>query len=252
MACARNAFRAWQGWCSMGTERWRGRERDKLPLPDLPQLQDGECPTCGSTESLAPERIYYKNVHGRFNTGLPDYFRLVIAEQPGPDLRRWGRPYSDDGIGRIPWPEMLENIAAFDEQQLADQARARFLAANFVGGGRNWDGTFGYSMEAPKTPPDPAIVAIGLEILKDRWPQIAGPELAAMTRPLGFTGRRKRKLLVWADTKTTPPWGSWTKLSIRLPERRKFTIFRNAVNAAIAPMQVDHIEFKTTVPARFL
>jgi len=81
-----------------------------------------------------------------------------------------------------------------------------------------------------------------IEILRDQWPEIAGPDLCEITRPLRFTGAKKRRLVVDADHTKTPPWGTWTRLG-RGVERRAFTRFRAAVNAAIAPLMVDHIDF---------
>ena len=222
-----------------------------MRLPDLPELRNAECPECGSTEALVPEQIYYRNVHGAFNSGLPDYFKLIIAEEPTCEDRHWGSPYQDEGLGRVPWPEVLELIDAFDEQQQEEKAHSRFIRENYVGGGRNWDYGFGDSSESKKPTPSRETVANALEVLKVRWAEIVGAELGPITRPLRFTGRRKRKLLVWADINGVPPWDSWTTLPTLLATRRRFTQFRAAVNGAIAPMQVDHIEFKSKVPASF-
>ncbi len=46
-------------------------------------------------------------MHGPFNTGLPDYFRLVILEEPSAEALRWGRPYIDAWVvDRIPLEEL--------------------------------------------------------------------------------------------------------------------------------------------------
>jgi hypothetical protein len=78
--------------------------------------------------------------------------------------------------------------------------------------------------------------------LKDQWVEIAGHELSQVTSPLKLTGIKKRRLLVNADFNHTPPWGSWFQLS-NSQERREFTRLREAVNKAIYPLMVDHIDF---------
>jgi len=84
-----------------------------------------------------------------------------------------------------------------------------------------------------------------MDALKARWPEIVGQELGSVTRPLAFTGEKARRLLVFANGSARPPWGDWSQLSSEIPERRSFTRFREAINNAIAPHQVDHIDFTT-------
>ncbi len=94
-----------------------------------------------------------------------------------------------------------------------------------------------------KVRPTTEELATHLEHLLAHWADIAGPDLAAVTRPVTFTGKKARRLLAQAEKAASPPWGGW---SHRLPEetkRRTFTRFRSAVNEAIAPHEVDHIEF---------
>lgn len=88
-------------------------------------------------------------------------------------------------------------------------------------------------------------VAEHFEKLKSQWLEIVGPELGNITRPLSFTGEKVRRLLVHANGSFRPPWGDWSHLSSDEAERRAFTRFRAAVNKAIAPHQVDHVDFTT-------
>ncbi len=94
-----------------------------------------------------------------------------------------------------------------------------------------------------KDRPPPNQVLENIEALKSRWQDIAGPELALITRPLVFTGAKSRRLLVQAHATARPPWGDWSQLSAVESERRTFTFFRSSINRAIAPYEVDHVDF---------
>jgi hypothetical protein len=81
-----------------------------------------------------------------------------------------------------------------------------------------------------------------VEHLRSHWDEIAGEELSSVTSPLRFEGAKGRRLVVLARSDTTPPWGSWSSLA-RGENTKFFTRFRAAVNAAIKPHEVDHIDF---------
>lgn len=104
---------------------------------------------------------------------------------------------------------------------------------------RPWDFTV-------RSRPAPEQIAECMHRLLSNWLEIAGPELAKVTWPKGFTGAKSRRLLVCADGTATPPWGGWRTLSRRDEERRAFTRFRAAINEAISPHQVDHVDFTAT------
>ena len=80
--------------------------------------------------------------------------------------------------------------------------------------------------------------------LESNWAEIIGSELGSVTRPIAFTGEKSRRLLVLADDSHRPPWGDWDCLSPDDALRRTFTRFREAINRAIAPHEVDHIDFR--------
>jgi hypothetical protein len=84
-----------------------------------------------------------------------------------------------------------------------------------------------------------------LDTLRSRWVDIVGKEIAAMTQPISFTGEKARRLVVLAESAAEPPWGEWVRLAANEAERRTFTGFRAAINRAIAPHEVDHIDFIT-------
>lgn len=94
----------------------------------------------------------------------------------------------------------------------------------------------------PRPIPSGDLIEAATAALCEGWARVAGPELAAVTRPLRFTGRKKRRLVVEADYGSPSPWGSWDRLGPE-PGRRSFTALRRAVNELIAPHEVDHIEF---------
>ncbi len=104
-ACAQWAFARWRGWCSTGTENWS----EKPDLPDVPILEGSGCPRCGGTEGLPTSNVYYRNVHGPYNTGLPDYFQLIIDSSGTIGLGKWGKPYRNKRISaRIPLNKLEE------------------------------------------------------------------------------------------------------------------------------------------------
>ncbi len=76
------------------------------------------------------------------------------------------------------------------------------------------------------------------------WTRAIGAELAAITEPYMFSGRKRRRLIVLVRAPGTPPWGTWRSLSEVEAERRTFTEFRRRVNEIIAPHGVDHVEFR--------
>jgi hypothetical protein len=95
----------------------------------------------------------------------------------------------------------------------------------------------------PKTRPLEEELAKHLAYLTTHWSDIAGSGLSTVTRPMAFTGKKARRLLVQADDGASPPWGGWSHRSSEEAKRRTFTHFRSAVNKAISPHEVDHVEF---------
>ena len=94
-----------------------------------------------------------------------------------------------------------------------------------------------------KNRPSDEVLRHSMDVLGAEWQEVAGRELARVTRPLKFTGKKARRLLVEVKSGSSPPWGSWTRLSEVKSERRTFTRFRTAINTAISPHEVDHVEF---------
>lgn len=105
---------------------------------------------------------------------------------------------------------------------------------------RSWD------LERKERPQDTVLTA-ALANLCAEWPAIA-VTFAEYTRPICFSGEKARRLVVAVLTDAKPPWGAWHERSYAEEERRTFTAFRRAVNEAIAPHEVDHIEFVKQSP----
>jgi hypothetical protein len=101
---------------------------------------------------------------------------------------------------------------------------------------RPWD--FG-----TKARPASAELEQHFRMLASKWSEIVGDELGRVTRPLAFGGQKARRLLVSADSNARPTWGGWSYLSNHESGRRTFTRFRTAINKAITPHEVDHVDF---------
>ena len=94
-----------------------------------------------------------------------------------------------------------------------------------------------------KPVPNAEKIRAAIATLSKDWTRIVGLELGRMTKPLRFTGKKKRRLVVRADEKHAPPWGGWNALAPG-ENRRAFTHLRSAINRAISPLEVDHIDFE--------
>jgi hypothetical protein len=88
--------------------------------------------------------------------------------------------------------------------------------------------------------PNDLEVRDSLILLKSQWEIIAGVPLAALTKPIEFTGRKSRRLLVSVVKDGLPEWGTW--VSVR-SNPRAFSDFRRRINDAIYPMEIDHVDF---------
>lgn len=99
-----------------------------------------------------------------------------------------------------------------------------------------------YGPHDPAPSADRELIADKLADLKNNWSSIAGQELASHTNPLRFTGKKRRRLVVSKDESDfSPPWGSWW--TINFIDKEAFSSFRQAVNKAIEPHYIDHIDF---------
>ena len=99
-----------------------------------------------------------------------------------------------------------------------------------------------------KKRPSAADLATWIKRLKADWTSVVGTKVGSVTHPLSFSGAKARRLVVQADFTVQPPWGDWTQPSQVELHRRTFTQFRGAINQAISPHEVDHVDFVPSTP----
>jgi hypothetical protein len=194
---------------------------------------------------ICPKADYWNRVYTRL-LNFAQLYPCTPAEPPVA-LVLGGWIYTNDMEKKERWEETIawsnENgcghlISKIPEDGYYEVIGATDYTIGPLGGPmyQEWD------FEA-KQCPDPKKLKEYLDILLSQWPVIAGEQLGHASKPLGFSGKKARRLVVWADSSASPPWGSWTALSDRESERRTFTKFRDSINRAIAPHAVDHIDF---------
>ncbi len=66
-----------------------------------------------------------------------------------------------------------------------------------------------------KSRPTPEEIVKLMEALTSNGSEIVGKEIGSITRPLAFTGEKVRRLLVFANPASAPPWGGWSYLSMQ-------------------------------------
>lgn len=158
-----------------------------------------------------------------------------------------GWVYSNDAEKMARWNQTVEwakkagceeitNRLSDDDYYFSDGAS--FHCIGPLGGPmyRDWN-------TKPTRRPEHSALEDALRKLRASWAAVASG-IAEFTEPIAFTGKRARRLLVVVTKRSQPPWGDWDRLSCNEEKRRKFTVFRRAVNDLVAPLEVDHIDFK--------
>jgi hypothetical protein len=79
---------------------------------------------------------------------------------------------------------------------------------------------------------------------------LLGDKIVGVTQPLELTGPKARRLLLYADATVRPAWGSWSRIDRLESAGRAFRELRAAINKAIAPHEIDHIDFTTDPSAQ--
>ena len=103
-----------------------------------------------------------------------------------------------------------------------------FDVAETIAGGDGWP-NFGKQFHEPQKRHSKETVSEILKNIRKNWALIVGPEIAACTKPIKFKGHKLRSLLVAANPKVCPPWGSWYFV---FDNAHAFTILRKAINEA--------------------
>src|SRR5258708_39025405 len=138
-----------------------------------------------------------------------------------------GWAYSNDRDKMLRWAETVAWAYANGCGQIVDEIPDRDFyfvespstySSGPLGGPmyRPWD-------SEPKACPSSEAINRYLEILLPNWSAIVGEELGKATRPLTFSGKKGRRLLVRANPDIRPAWGNWFNLSNVESERRAFT-----------------------------
>jgi len=167
--------------------------------------------------------------------------------QPPRSLVLSGWIFSNDNERKTRWEETVRWASAnncldlIEDIPISDFYEVEELTTCQIGplGGpmfRPWD-------YEPKEVPTQEALESCLNTLIAKWESIAGNDLSEITKPYMFTGKKARRLLVYYQNSTVPPWGAWSHLPDSESKRRSFTKFRASINEAIAPHEVDHIEF---------
>ncbi|MCC6165021.1 MAG: hypothetical protein IT182_16870 [Acidobacteria bacterium] len=137
----------------------------------------------------------------------------------------------------VRWAEERDCLELLQDITPDDMYRAPGLSSYRLGDER----AFWNTTERPLQPPEQ--LASSLAALLSNWDEIAPGGLSLVTRPLGWSGRKSRRLVVWADASAAAPWGTWASLDDDRSKRRSFTRLRASVNVAIQPHAVDDIVF---------
>ena len=188
----------------------------------------------------------WDRIHSRLAQARSLRSAIDTPEPPVP-LILAGAAFSAAGAIRKRWSDLVEWSVTYGYLDLlltnlppAPDIDVADSIAGVSDDGRGWLPEWGEQNHPPKGRPPPDVVRATLSRLQERWPEVVGPALASSTRPIRLSGHKRRRIVVAADPSVAPPWGSWYSTQ-RYPQA--FTQFRCAVNAAIAPMEVDEIDF---------
>ncbi len=136
-------------------------------------------------------------------------------------------------------------LLAWIDSQLRGLSQADWCHEGAAGGsvdyftpGMRWMG------RAPSARPSESDIRGAIERLKQGWPLIAGASISSRTEPLRLTGTKRRRLVCSVSRSAenfAPPWGEWQAITAN---RTAFSRLRRAVNEAMAPLEVDHVDFE--------
>lgn len=194
------------------------------------------------TEFVCPKPMFWDQVYQKLKHAWEE------AGSAGPPPPRpfilGGWNFSDDWTKKKRWEATLEWA---NEQGLEHLIPALHPDTEYrvteIYKFKRLDPFGGYNTEPREVPSEKAVEG-AVQTLTEKWSEIVGKEIAEMTTPIRISGRKKRRLIVAADETATPPWGSWITLTYSGRDQKEaFTLFRVAINKAIAPVCVDHVDF---------
>jgi hypothetical protein len=186
----------------------------------------------------------YQTLFRAYETG-----RLIhrdITEPPRPLILN-GWFFSNDVEKKLAWEETIQWAETNGFSQLIPaMASEEFYSVTVLRSqtGSPFQGSYHESWNyKPRTIPTPAEVENGFRLIMINWENLIGPDYSVISKPIGLTGKKKRRLLAIALQNTLPAWGYWNDLA---PDQRRwhFTLLRKRVNEIIKPLEVDHIDFK--------
>ena len=70
----------------------------------------------------------------------------------------------------------------------------------------------GEQKHEPRLKPSREEVLNALAVLRRDWAVIVGADIGAVTYPLVFTGKKRRRLVILALESHQPPWATWWSL----------------------------------------
>ncbi|MCW5714475.1 MAG: hypothetical protein KIT43_08205 [Bauldia sp.] len=192
---------------------------------------------------ICPKPNLWHEVHKRLVAAAA---QIPGASPPPRPLILSGWAYSNDIEKRDRWADTMEWARRSGLEHLIPRpSEGSWYAVGvlFDGAVGPMDGPMHLGWNSnPRPPVSDEMATHAIDRLRSDWVAIVGPGLGEITRPLALTGPKRRRLLAWADASTQPPWGSWTSLA-QGDVRRHFTRFRQAINASIQPLEVDHADF---------
>lgn len=103
-----------------------------------------------------------------------------------------------------------------------------------------------FTERPPKYKPTEEEVKAAQKILIENWGSYLGSDFAVNTMVKRFTGRKKRRLVVYVKDIYNPPWGTWKEIKNHII----FSEFRKKINIDISPLEIDHIDFISTAAFR--
>jgi hypothetical protein len=196
-------------------------------------------------EKICPKPNVWHKIYGKLDAYSRS--RVCVPKMPPVPLILAGWNFSNDVEKRERWNDMVEWASKNGCELLVsnisvDDFYTVETPTSYLVGPNGGPSKLSWNFET-REKPEPKLLTQCVDKLKSSWPEIVGAELATMTKPIKFSGAKKRALVVRAEAGTTPSWGTWNTISRDETARSNFRRFRSAINTAIMPHHVDHVIF---------